>query len=112
MIRRISIRFSVSSFTINMSAAAKSIQSYPTLCDRIDGSPPGFPVPGILQARTLEWVAINRSTMSKLGVSKHHHQAKSSTLFVFINKVLLEHTYGHSFVHYLWLLSRFNSKVE
>ena len=39
-------------------AAAKSLQSYPTLCDPIDGSPPGSPVPGILQARTLEWVAI------------------------------------------------------
>ena len=37
---------------------AKSLQSCPTLCDPIDGSPPGFPVPGILQARTLEWVAI------------------------------------------------------
>ena len=40
-------------------AAAKSLQSYPTLCDPIDGSPPGSPVPGILQARTLEWVAIS-----------------------------------------------------
>ena len=39
-------------------AAAKSRQSCPTLCDPIDGSPPGSPVPGILQARTLEWVAI------------------------------------------------------
>ena len=39
-------------------AAAKSLQSCPTLCDPIDSSPPGFPVPGILQARTLEWVAI------------------------------------------------------
>ena len=39
-------------------AAAKSLQSCPTLCDRIDGSPPGSPVPGTLQARTLEWVAI------------------------------------------------------
>ena len=38
-------------------AAAKSLQSCPTLCDPIDGSPPGFSVPGILQARTLEWVA-------------------------------------------------------
>ena len=38
--------------------AAKSLQSCPTLCDPIDGSPPGSPVPGILQARTLEWVAI------------------------------------------------------
>ena len=42
-------------------AAAKSLQSYPTLCNPIDGSPPGSPVPGILQARTLEWVAISFS---------------------------------------------------
>ena len=39
-------------------AAAKLLQSCTTLCDPIDSSPPGFPVPGILQARTLEWVAI------------------------------------------------------
>ena len=39
-------------------AAAKSLQSCPTLCNPIDGSPPGSPVPGILQARTLEWGAI------------------------------------------------------
>ena len=39
--------------------AAKSLQSCPSLCDPIDGSPPGSPVPGILQARTLEWVAIS-----------------------------------------------------
>ena len=42
-------------------AAAKSLQSCPTLCDPIDGSPAGSPVPGILQARTLEWVAISFS---------------------------------------------------
>ena len=42
-------------------AAAKLLQSCPTLCDPIDGSPPGSPVPGILQARTLEWVAISFS---------------------------------------------------
>ena len=42
-------------------AAAKSLQSCPTLCDPIDGSPTGSPVPGILQARTLEWVAISFS---------------------------------------------------
>ena len=42
-------------------AAAKSLQSCPTLCDPIDGRPPGSPVPGILQARTLEWVAISSS---------------------------------------------------
>ena len=40
-------------------AAAKSLQSYLTLCDPIDGSPLGSPVPGILQARTLEWVAMS-----------------------------------------------------
>ena len=45
-------------------AAAKSLQSCPTLCDPIDGSPPGSAVPGILQARTLEWVAISFSTKS------------------------------------------------
>ena len=46
------------SITLDSSAAAaaKSLQSCPTLCDPIDGSPPGFPIPGILQARTLEWV--------------------------------------------------------
>ena len=42
-------------------AAAKSLQSCPTLCDPIDGSPAGSSVPGILQARTLEWVAISFS---------------------------------------------------
>ena len=42
-----------------VAAAAKSLQYCPTLCDPIDGSPPGSPVPGILQARTLEWVAIS-----------------------------------------------------
>ena len=46
-------------------AAAKSRQSCLTLCDPIDGSPPGFPVPGILQARTLEWVAISFSNARK-----------------------------------------------
>ena len=42
-------------------AAAKSLQSCPTLCDPIDGSSPGSPIPGILQARTVEWVAISFS---------------------------------------------------
>ena len=41
-----------------LTATAKSLQSFPTLCDSIDGSPPGSSVPGILQARTLEWVAM------------------------------------------------------
>jgi len=52
-----------SSFEIVVAAAAaaESLQSCPTLCDPIDGSPPSSPVPGILQARTLEWVAISFS---------------------------------------------------
>ena len=45
--------------------AAKSLQSCPTLCDPIDGSPPGSPASGILQARTLEWVAISFSNAQK-----------------------------------------------
>ena len=58
-------------------AAAKSLQSCPTLCDPIDGSPPGSAVPGILQARTLEWVAISFSTM----YPKH---AQTFILFIWI----------------------------
>ena len=50
---------------IAIAAIAKSLQSCPTLCDPIDGSPPGSPVPGILQARTLEWVAISFSNAWK-----------------------------------------------
>ena len=46
-------------------ASAKSLQSCPTLCDPIDSNPPGYPVPGILQARTLEWVAISFSNAWK-----------------------------------------------
>ena len=50
-----------SNFSVNTAAAAKSLQSCPTLCDPIDGSQLGSPVPGILKARTLEWVAISFS---------------------------------------------------
>ena len=50
---------------LSAAAAAKSLQSCPTLCDPRDGSPPGFPVPGIRQARTLEWVAISFSSAWK-----------------------------------------------
>ena len=49
----------------DVAAAAKSRQSCLTLCDPIDGSPPGSPIPGILQARTLEWVAISSSNAWK-----------------------------------------------
>ena len=63
-------------------ATAKSLQLCPTLCDPIDGSPPGFPVPGSLQARTLEWVATSFSnawkwkvkvnTLNSVGLYQHH----------------------------------------
>ena len=46
-------------FFLSNQNAAKSLQSCPTLCDPIDGSPPGSPIPGILQARILEWAAIS-----------------------------------------------------
>ena len=65
-------RYSIKTHSTNIShcaaaaaAAAKSLQLCPTLCDPIDGSPPGSPVPGILQARTLEWVAISFSNTWK-----------------------------------------------
>ena len=51
-------------------AAAKSFQSCPTLCDPIDGSPPGSPIPGLLQARTLEWVAISFSNKAQYFTTK------------------------------------------
>ena len=51
------------SLYVAAAATAKSLQSCPTLCDPIDGSPPGSPVPGILQAGALEWVAISFSTV-------------------------------------------------
>ena len=56
-------------------AAAESLQSCPTLCDPIDGSPPGSPVPGILQARTLEWVAISFSSAWKWKVESEVAQS-------------------------------------
>ena len=55
------LNFTTSAAAAAAAAAAKSFQSCLTLCDPIDGSPPDFPVPGILQARTLEWVAISFS---------------------------------------------------
>ena len=55
----------INTLWFNYAAAAKSLQSCPTLCDPIDGSPPGSPVPGILQARTLEWLAISFSSAWK-----------------------------------------------
>ena len=65
--------------TAAAAAAAKSLQSRPTLCDPIDGSPPGSAVPGILQARTLEWVAIAFSIVWKWKV-----KVKSLSLVWFV----------------------------
>ena len=59
------IAFSAKSHAAAAAAAAKSLQSCPTLCDPIDGSSPGSPIPGTLQARTLEWVAISFSNAWK-----------------------------------------------
>ena len=53
--------YAIHNYNYAAKSAAKSLQSCPTLCDPIDGSPPGPTVPGILQARTLEWVAISSS---------------------------------------------------
>ena len=52
-------------YTVSAAAAAKSFQSCPTLCDTMDGSPPDSPIPGIFQARTLEWIAISFSNAWK-----------------------------------------------
>ena len=54
-------KLKICSHLLAAAAAAKSLQLCPTLCDPIDGSPPGSPIPGILQARTLEWFAISFS---------------------------------------------------
>ena len=59
------VTYCACSLTLVAAAAAKSLQSCPTLCDPIDGSPPGSPILGILQARTLEWVAISFSNAWK-----------------------------------------------
>ena len=57
----------ITHYTVSAAAAAaKSLQSCPTLCDPIDGSPPGSPIPGILQTRILEWVVISFSNTLSL----------------------------------------------
>ena len=58
----VSNSFQPMDYFLAAATAAKSLQSCPTLCNPIDSSPPGSPVPGILQARTLEWVAISFSS--------------------------------------------------
>ena len=79
------ICFSSSNFFHITATATRSLQSCPTLCNPIDGSPPGSPVPGILQARTLEWVAISFSSAWKWKV-----KVKSLTLrsYILSNKMI------------------------
>ena len=60
----------ITSITIDSICYAKSLQSFPTLGDPIDGSPPGFPIPGILQAGTLEWAAISFSNIDSIQCPK------------------------------------------
>ena len=62
-------------------AAAKSLQSCPTLCDPTDGSPPGSPIPGILQARVLEWGAIAFSGLYLQGPADLCSPRKSTEIF-------------------------------
>ena len=58
-------------------ATAKSLQSCPTLCNPIDGSPPGSPIPGILRARTLEWVAMSsRKNMQFQAITMTYRESK------------------------------------
>ena len=81
--KEITLNFPIKQALLRMqpAAAAKSLQSCLTLCDTIDSSPPGSPVPGILQTRTLEWVAIVSSRM----------QPKLSFFFFFVELVKLKH---------------------
>ena len=105
-------------------ATANSLQSYPTLCNPIDGSPPGSPIPGILQARTLEWVAISFSSAWKwkvkvrslstcpslrdpmdcsLPIPSVHgiFQARILEYIAFSNLLLLRFTFAHKYVYYI-----------
>ena len=61
------VKYSLNAAAAADAAAAKSLESCPTLCDPMDCSPSGSPVPGILQARTLEWVAISFSNSLNMG---------------------------------------------
>ena len=65
LVKEVSLSYVIYNFPKTTPPAAKSLQSCPTLCDPIDASPPGSPVPGILQARVLEWVAISFSNAWK-----------------------------------------------
>ena len=65
----------------HIAAATKPLQSFLTLCDPIDGSPPGSPVPGILRARTLEWVAISFCNETVLGFLKTERRVQRFPIY-------------------------------
>ena len=74
---------------------AKSLQSCPTLCDPVDGSPPGSPVPGILQARTLEWVAISSSIYINKTINSQNYYRETWRNGRHISSEILHHTCGN-----------------
>ena len=82
-------------FVYAAAAAAKSLQLCPTLCDPIDGSPPGSPVPGILQARTVEWVATSFSNAWK--VKSESEPSKSYQSSQPIGKCVLSLSHSYNF---------------
>ena len=79
-------------------AAAKSLQSCPTLCDPIDGSPPGSPIPGILQARTLEWVAIRKEITNKDLFYRTGNSTQYSVM-TYMGKESKDFKSGHMYVY-------------
>ena len=81
-------------------AAAKSLQACPTLCDPIDGSPPGSPVPGILQARTLEWVAIAFSVGSPIRFILSNSDCDAEVLIIFNYRLFLL-SHGMMVIHFI-----------
>ena len=86
-------------------AAAKSLQSYPTLCDPRDSSPPGSPIPRILQARTLEWIAIPRklqilfSILSNLVLWKEHHIVLNLSLAL-TSRLIFDKSFNFSYPYF------------
>ena len=93
-------------------AAAKSLQSCPTLWNPIDGSPPGSPIRGILQARTLEWVAISQSPHNNGKESKillmqiwYIFYCKGTLLILFIRRPVLQTGYEYVVLHVFLNLS-------
>ena len=91
-----SVKTQAVSLIIAAAAAAKSLQSCPTLCDPIDSSPPGSPIPGILQARTLEWVAIAFSFSLLMGVliDTHTHSQESWQMTINFMSMNLSQNYS------------------